>query len=249
MSAHNLDRHIRSEESREADAQRRQKEGTMSTTETSIDLLIQHQPSVALLDPKKKEELYAFLEREIEAFLPDLSTEATRKKIAALAYKVARTKTAIDDAGAERKAEALKKSQIIDASRREIREKLDALKERARKPLTDWEAAEEKRKADCEATVNRLQIAPRLLATDTSEVAAEILAAVEAVEITESVYRELFATATALKDAAITSLRNSVMALKQKEADAIELESLRVAQAARELADREAKDAAELAQH
>src|SRR3990167_1039929 len=178
MSAHNLDRHIRSEESREADAQRRQKEGTMSTTETSIDLLIQHQPSVALLDPKKKEELYAFLEREIEAFLPDLSTEATRKKIAALAYKVARTKTAIDDAGAGLKAEWLKKSQLIDISRREIREKLDVLRDKARKPLTDWETAEEELIAFCEKQIAQLQAAPQVLESDSSATIEALLSAV-----------------------------------------------------------------------
>lgn len=248
----NLDRFIQREESREKhDAARRQEKGTMSTTEEkteSIELIIQHQPSVALLDPKKKEELYAFLEREIEAFEPDLSTETSRKKIAALAYKVARTKTAIDEAGAELKAEALKKSQIIDASRREIREKLDALKEKARKPLTDWETAEQSRQEQCAAMIERLKLAPRLLATDTSATAAELLAAVELAEITQPFFQDLFDTANALKDAAITSLRTSVEALKKKESDAIELESLRVAQAAREKADREAAEAAELAQ-
>lgn len=220
----------------------------MSTTETttSIELVIQETPSVALLDPKKKEELYAFLEKEIDSFVPDLSTETSRKKIAALAYKVARTKTAIDEAGAELKAEALKKSQVIDASRREIREKLDALKEKARKPLTDWEAAEEKRKQFVADTIERLKLAPRLLATDTAEVAAEMLAAVEAVEILSSVFQEQLETAAALKSSATVSLRASVATLKQKEADALELERLRAQQAEREKADREAAEAAEL---
>ncbi len=244
-----LDRHIRNEESRIADSERRQKKGTMSTTTepTSIELVIQQTPSVALLDPKKKEELYAFLEREIDAFEPDLSTETGRKKIAALAYKVARTKTAIDDSGAELKAEWLKKSQLIDASRREIREKLDQLKERARKPLTEWEAAEEARVAKVAKVIEGLQLAPRLLATDTSDEAAKILEAVEAEHITEDVYRDRFAEAMALKGAAITSLERSIAALKQKESDAIELDRLRVEQATREKADREAAEAAELA--
>lgn len=151
----------------------------MSTTETttSIELVIQQTPSVALLDPVKKEELYAFLEREIAAFVPDLSTEASRKKIAALAYKVARTKTAIDDAGAELKAEALKKSQIIDAGRKEIRDRLDEMKARVRKPLTDWEEAEAARIKFVEYQITLFKQAPNLLATDTADRASAILSA------------------------------------------------------------------------
>lgn len=89
---------------------------------TGLELEIRQQPSLALLDPAKKKELYDFLEREIAEFVPDLETETGRKKIASLAYKVARTKTAIDDAGALLKSEWLKKSQAIDLSRRDIRE-------------------------------------------------------------------------------------------------------------------------------
>lgn len=221
----------------------------MSTTEetTSIELAIQTTPSLALLDPKKKEELYAFLEREIDAFTPDLSTETSRKKIAALAYKVARTKTAIDEAGAELKAEWLKKSQLIDASRREIRERLDELKERARRPLTEWEAAEAARVAKVAKVIEGLQMAPRLLATDTSDGAAKILEAVEAEVLTEAVYQDRFSEAMVAKGAAITSLERSIAALKQKEADALELERLREERAAREKADRERAEAEELA--
>lgn len=245
-----LDRFIERDENRkEAEARYREK-GNMSTTEetTSIELVIQQTPSVALLDPKKKEELYAFLEREIEAFVPDLSTETSRKKIAALAYKVARTKTAIDEAGAELKAEALKTSQKIDASRREIREKLDELKERARRPLTEWEAAEEARVQKVAKVIEAMRLAPRLLATDTSDDAVKILESVEAELITEAFYQDRFPEAMALKGAAITSLERSIAALKQAEADAIELERLRQEQAARAKADREAAEAAELAQ-
>lgn len=82
----------------------------------------------------------------------DISTERGRKAIRSLAHKVARSKTALDGAGAELKAEWLAKSNAIDAERRTIRADLDALKAEISKPVDDYEAAiEAKRKANEDA--------------------------------------------------------------------------------------------------
>ena len=215
--------------------------------ETSIDLVIQQTPTVALLDPHKREELYAFLEREIETFVPDLSTEASRKKIAALAYKVARTKTAIDDAGAALKAEWLKKSQAIDLSRREIRDRLDALKEKARKPLTEWEEAEERREKFVAAAIDTLQRVATILATDTSATIAEMLRLTEEYEIDPEMFLEKFDFAQQLKSAQIAALKASLIRVQKEEADRVELARLRAESEARAEADKKAAEAAERA--
>src|SRR6185437_576408 len=75
----------------------------------------------------------------------DISTPAGRKDIASLAYKVARSKTALDGAGKDLKAEWLAKSNAVDAERRTLRERLDALADEVRAPLTEWENAEKPR--------------------------------------------------------------------------------------------------------
>lgn len=79
---------------------------------------------------------------EVRAHKPDISTEAGRAAIASLAYKVARSKTALDDMGKDLVSDWKTKAAAVDVDRRKIRAGLDALKEEVRKPLTDWERAD-----------------------------------------------------------------------------------------------------------
>lgn len=75
----------------------------------------------------------------------DISTEAGRKAVASLAYKVARTKTFIDDKRVALVAGRKKEIAAIDAEGRHFRDEMDALKEEVRAPLTEWEESEKRR--------------------------------------------------------------------------------------------------------
>ena len=92
------------------------------------------------------------LAEEAKAIAADISTEKGRKEIASNAYKVARSKTLLDDMGKKLGEEAKAKLDAINADRKKARDFCDALKDDVRKPLTDWENAEkqriEKREAD-----------------------------------------------------------------------------------------------------
>jgi hypothetical protein len=55
-------------------------------------------------------------------------TASGRKAIASVAYRVARTKTALDDAGKQLVADIKAQAATIDSERRRIREALDQLK-------------------------------------------------------------------------------------------------------------------------
>jgi flagellar motility protein MotE (MotC chaperone) len=61
-----------------------------------------------------------------------------------MAHKVARSKTYIDNAGKDLVAELKALPKQIDESRRVVRERLDALKDEVRRPLTEWEAEQER---------------------------------------------------------------------------------------------------------
>lgn len=74
----------------------------------------------------------------------DVTTDKGRKEIASIAYKVARSKTTIDEAGKSLVAEWKAKSSGVDAARKRARDYLDALKDEVRQPLTDWEAEQER---------------------------------------------------------------------------------------------------------
>ena len=76
-----------------------------------------------------------------------LDTTAGRKRFASVAYRVAQSKTFLDDAGKQLVADWKRQSAAVDVARRNARDFLDALKARIRQPLTDWEAAEAAKKA------------------------------------------------------------------------------------------------------
>lgn len=95
------------------------------------------------LDP-----LIEAIEKEARSLVPDLSTKKGRDAIASMAHKVARSKTYIDNAGKDLVAELKALPKQIDESRRLVRERLDALKDEVRRPLTEWEAEQERVKAE-----------------------------------------------------------------------------------------------------
>ncbi|MEP9843767.1 hypothetical protein ABLU56_15115 [Klebsiella sp. GN_Kp186] len=95
------------------------------------------------LDP-----LIEAIEKEARSLVPDVTTKKGRDAIASMAHKVARSKTYIDNAGKDLVAELKALPKQIDESRRVVRERLDALKDEVRRPLTEWEAAQERIKAE-----------------------------------------------------------------------------------------------------
>lgn len=82
---------------------------------------------------------------EVRTQETDISTPAGRMAVASLAYKIARSKTALDDMGKALVAGWKERAAAVDTERRRIREALDALKEEVRKPLTDWEQTDARR--------------------------------------------------------------------------------------------------------
>ncbi|HBZ0852739.1 TPA: hypothetical protein MJC53_12115 [Klebsiella pneumoniae] len=95
------------------------------------------------LDP-----LIEAIEKEARSLVPDVTTKKGRDAIASMAHKVARSKTYIDNAGKDLVAELKALPKQIDESRRVVRERLDALKDEVRRPLTEWETEQERIKAE-----------------------------------------------------------------------------------------------------
>lgn len=88
---------------------------------------------------------------EVEKFVPETSTAKGRSEIASMAHKVSRSKTFLDNMGKETKAKYKKIIDPIDGERKAIRDHLDALRDKVRKPLTEWEAEQARIKAEAEA--------------------------------------------------------------------------------------------------
>jgi len=78
----------------------------------------------------------------VEKHAPDISTAKGRGEIASLARRVASSKVILDDLGKNLVADWKEKAKKVDIVRKNMRDELDALRDRAREPLTRWEEEE-----------------------------------------------------------------------------------------------------------
>jgi hypothetical protein len=108
-------------------------------------IVIEKINAIELFTGDKVDPLLEEITKKAKEFVPDISTDAGRKEIASFAYKVARTKTTLDDLGKNLVARWKEDAKRVDSVRKHIRDYLDDLKDEVRKPLTEFEAAEQKR--------------------------------------------------------------------------------------------------------
>lgn len=99
------------------------------------------------------EEILANVEREVMSFVPDVTTTKGRKEIASLAYRVSQTKSYLDGLGKDLVADLKEVPKLIDANRKTVRDRLDALRDKARQPFTEWEEEQERIKAEEQARI------------------------------------------------------------------------------------------------
>lgn len=221
------------------------------TPQTALVAQVNADPGLVLLDKERFNQFYEAIKAETDKLVPDLTTEKGRKEIASMAFKVAKTKTAIDAAGKLLNEEARAKINIVDAARRDIREKLDALKDEVRRPLTEWEAREEQRVIACNGVIDRFIAAGKVHLDDTTDTVRTRLAEVQAVAIDEGQFQQLLPLATYQQQTAVDALTAAHAQLVREEADRAELDRLRseaAERAERERAEAEAKAAAEAAE-
>ena len=97
------------------------------------------------------------IEVSARSLVLDGTTEKGRREIASVAHKVARSKTYLDGLGKDLVAEIKARAGAIDARRRVVRERLDALKEEIRAPVTEYEERERARVDRLKARLAALQ--------------------------------------------------------------------------------------------
>lgn len=191
------------------------------------DLVVQavyENPAVVYGKPETLDTFYVAMERKVDEFVPDLSTPTSRKKIASLAFEVAKTKTALDEAGKELNAAKRREIDLVDEARRSLRDRFDALRDRARQPLVDWENAEVRRKETCARDLADLREAGMIFSDDTLADLEGRLAKIEAMEIDADVFREFATEAEGRRIQAIASLKAGIDRVRLQEAQAAEME-------------------------
>jgi hypothetical protein len=208
---------------------------------SSSDLIIKLPavPNVATFtDEKEFDKLYDAILNKVKEHVPDVSTKTGREAIASLAYKVARTKTTLDNQGKGLTEEWRKNTTKVNATRNLIKERLEALQERVRKPLTDWETAEDQRVTKHETALQALTDFVAVGLGRTCDELKDMLTEVNATPVDDQ-WEEFQSRAFVTKQMAVDNLTKLLAAAEKQEADAMELEQLRAAAAERERLDAE----------
>jgi colicin import membrane protein len=189
----------------------------------------------------------AKIREEIDAFVPDVSSRKGREAIASIAYKVARSKTALDNVGKDLVAELKEIPKKIDAERKRVRDTLDAWQEEVRRPLTEWQAAEDARVDKHNDRLTWLKTMTDDLGELNSLEIKGFIQSAEAVEIGKH-WEEFEPEAAREKDKVLTALRAALAKREQFEAEQAELARLRTEAAQREQKEREERIAREAAE-
>nr|WP_272885858.1 hypothetical protein [Stutzerimonas stutzeri] len=187
---------------------------------------------------------------EIDAFVPDVSTKKGQDAIRSIAYKIARSKTALDNVGKDLVAELKEIPKKIDAERKRMRDTLDAWQEEVRRPLTEWEQAESARVAKHQDCIEWLRDSATVFAEESSEDIQLRIDQVEAVDVGASL-EEFEAEAHRVKASSLATLRGAHAARQKHEAELAAIAKFQAEQAQREQKEREeriAREAAEQAQ-
>lgn len=192
------------------------------------------------------DDVLAKIAREVRSQHTDISTKAGREAVASLAYKVARSKSALDKMGKELGESHYKSWKAITSERARIEKDLDALKDEVRKPLTDWENAEKDRVAGHEQAIMAIE---GMTTFDVPPAAADIKYRMgEFLALPPREWEEFSKRAAAATDATIVKLQRMYDDTSKQEADAAELARHRAEQIAREQKERDDRIAAEAAE-
>lgn len=235
----------------------------MLDTIEDITALVGENPGSVLLD----EDLYArFLEqlkRDVNAFVPDLSTATSRKKITSEAFRITRFKTSIDEAGKKLNEDARKQINVVDAKRRTVKVDLDALADEARRPLTKWEEQEAARVDYCKSILKSIEDCGNGFIGGEPQPFGVLFRELDEKIVINAELGEFEEQARVAHRIAKDKLTAAFEAHKRAEADRIELERLRAEKeerdraealrleqerVARETAEREAREKAEYAE-
>lgn len=207
--------------------------------------MVRNDPLAVFRDPEVAEGFLTEMESEVASLTPDIRTKKGRDAIAALAYSISRTKTAVDNAGKSLNEEHRQAILKVDSVRKKLRDGLDELRDKARQPLTEWEEAEkarEKRVTDTLAALNVVARPP--VGTSAKEIAAS-LEEVRAMDCSAELFGDRAGEVVMVRDRVIATLETAHAATKTAEDAQAELARIKAEQADKERAEAEARARAE----
>ena len=197
--------------------------------------------------PKGLDPYLEHIKNEVYGFVADVSTRKGRDEVASIAHKISRSKTALDAVGKQLVDRLKEQPKLVDAERKRMRDYLDALRDDVRRPLTEWEEAEEARVNLIKSRIHAIkEIGDSASNQTSSAIIAPLIYSLELIVIDES-FAEFLGEAIAAKEVALTHARKMLESAEQQEEQAAELARLRAESEARAKEERERKIAEEAA--
>lgn len=211
----------------------------MQTTNQKTDInlaVIYHADQLPVLFGKQTQDgkpkilgVVEAIEQQAGSIVFDITTKAGQETCRKISATVAKAKTAIDNAGKTKKEEYTIFTKRIDSDRNLAKNRLQALQDAIRQPLTDMENAEKQRKEMLENRLNNLENYFDVY-TVTSAAVGDAITALQNTLIDEN-WEEYQSIAAAKKAQELDRLQTLFAQAQQREADAAELAALRAAQA------------------
>lgn len=201
----------------------------MSETTDIAVLEIKPEQAPALYVPNGLDSYLKQIKQSVNE-VPDLSTVKGRARVASLAAQVSRSKTAIEKPGRDYLKRLKELPKEVEAELRRFVTECDTIRDETRRPLTEWEQAEDARKLALQKRLTDLRALADVIdesgnylpSTDIQARLSEAKAAA-----LDDTWQEVATEAGVAKDATVQQLESAVIVAKQREEQAAELERLR----------------------
>lgn len=194
-------------------------EALIVDTDYSVLVVEKKDLQAFFLDTGKLDALYGHVEKMARALVADPLTKEGASQIKSCARQIASVKKRIDDIGKDVVAELKKLPGQIDANRKSLRERLEALQDDIRRPVTEIENREDE--------IDGIKgIHLRLANASSGEIAKE-LEFVKKIPLTEEKWHESLEKAKSAIAGETKALELLKATAEKREKDAEELEQLR----------------------
>lgn len=220
----------------------------MNSKVNELQVIEQNAIIVAFQKENGIQDLFDRMAEQARSIVPDVTTKKGRDAIASQAYKVSKSKTAVDNHGKDLVAGIKAQAAVIDRDRKAWRDQCDALRDEIRKPLDEWEQREKDRVEKHQNAIHEIKKYANnmFLISSTSSMIEGAISALSD-QLIDSSFEEYEEQAKIAKFETLEILRNELASTLALEAEQAELERLRKEQLEREQRERDERIAKEAA--
>lgn len=200
--------------------------------------------AVELYKEDGMKDVVKYIKEQVDSLDLSIETNKDRSNVASVAYKIARSKTFLDNLGKDLKAEAQAEVKSIDSVRKAMREDLEALQLEVREPLNKYEADIKAKEAEITALMITFEefgvLVNEFNVLLTSTELSERLNTINGISISEEFFGDSYLRAVSILEASRKKIDQGLEVALVREAEAKELEELRLLKQQKEEEERQA---------